>query len=395
MDNNNHQFIVNSHARNKMQFTHGKGVYLYGIDGKKYLDFMSGIAVNSLGHCNKIMVKTIKEQSKKLWHISNIFYSDAMDKCAETLCTASGMKKVFFCNSGSEAVETAIKMMRKFFQEKSEYRYEIITMRESFHGRSITNISASQEHAYTNNFYPLLDGFVQVEYGNIDALQQAISPKTAGILLEPIQGEGGLNFAGWEYIRKVSQIAKENNILLALDEVQCGASRIGRFNAFQWAEIQPDIVAMAKGIGGGFPIGATLFAESTKNVVTVGSHGTTFGGNPLATSVSNVVCKELSQPKFLENVNRQAEYLAQNLTQMHNNFPDIIKEIRGFGLMTGFMLKAKYNAKEVCDMFFANKLITIPARNNVIRLLPPLTIKQKHVDEAMKIITKTFLQLRK
>jgi acetylornithine/N-succinyldiaminopimelate aminotransferase len=393
MNNSNHQFIVNSHLRNNVQFTNGKGVYLYGDNGVKYLDFMSGVAVNSLGHCNKIMTKAITKQAKKLWHVSNIFYSNAMDKCAETLCSISGMKKVFFCNSGSEAVETAIKMMRKYFQEKGEYKYEIITMRESFHGRSITNISASQEPAYTNNFYPLLDGFMQVEYGNIDALKQVISSKTAGILLEPIQGEGGLNFAGWEYLRKVSEIAKENNILLALDEVQCGASRLGKFNAFQWAGIQPDIIAMAKGIGGGFPIGATLFAESTQNVITVGSHGTTFGGNPLATAVANAVCMELSQTKFMENVNRQAEYLAKNLIKIQEDFPDIIKEIRGFGLMTGFMLHEKYNAKEISDAFFANNLITTPARNNVIRLLPPLIIKQKHIDEAIKIIRKTFAGL--
>lgn len=388
-----HKFITHSHLRSSTEFSHGAGAYLFAKNGEKYLDFMSGVAVNALGHCNEIMVKTIAEQAKKLWHVSNIFYSEEMDKCGETICTASGMKKVFFCNSGSEAVETAIKMMRKFFQEKGEERYEVITMRASFHGRSITNISASHEPAYIKNFSPLLEGFKQVEYGNIEELKAAISQKTAGILLEPIQGEGGLNFAGWNYLKEVADIAKSNGILLALDEVQCGASRTGKFNAFQWAGIKPDIIAMAKGIGGGFPVGAALFAESTQDVITVGSHGTTFGGNPLAMAVTNAVCREISGANFLENVNKQAAYLKQELVSLQNKFPNIIKEVRGFGLLAGVMLQDNYTAKEVSDKFFLNKLITIPARQNVIRLLPPLNIEAYHIDEAVEIVRKTLESL--
>lgn len=251
------KLIANSHARILEEFTHGKGVYLFSGE-HKYLDFMAGIAVNSLGHANPKMVKAIINQSKKLWHISNIFYTETMKECAQTVCDASGMKKVFFTNSGSEAMEAAIKVIRKYFHDRGyNDKYEIITMKGSFHGRSITNISASQEPAYTKGFEPLLQGFKQVAFGDIDALKNAVTEKTAGILLEPIQGEGGLNFAGWQYIAQVSQIAKDSGILLALDEVQCGASRTGKFNAFHWAGIKPDIVSMAKGIGGGFPVGMT------------------------------------------------------------------------------------------------------------------------------------------
>lgn len=386
-------YIAGSHARMPMRFTHGKGMYLHSKEGK-FLDFMSGIAVNSLGHCHKGVVKVVNAQAKKLWHVSNLFYTEIMQECGEILCKASGMEKVFFSNSGSEAVETAIKMMRKFFQEKGKNRFEIITFQESFHGRSITNISAAKEESYTKNFHPLLEGFVQVEYGNVESLKQAINEKTAGILLEPIQGEGGLNFAGWNYIKEVSKIAKDYGILLTLDEVQCGASRTGKFNAFQWAEICPDIVAMAKGIGAGFPVGATLFAKSTENVVSIGSHGTTFGGNPLAVSVVNFVCKTLSEKKNLEKINKMSEYLGEKLQKLQEDFPHVIKEIRGFGLMVGFGFHEKYNSKAIVEALVANKMLTIGTRrNNVIRLLPPLILEKKHIDEACKIMAKVFNNL--
>ncbi len=389
---NKHKFIVNSHARIQTEFTHGKGMHLF--DGKiKYLDFMSGIAVNSLGHCHKKIVKALTKQAKKLWHISNLFYNSEMDYCAETLCRATGMQNVFFCNSGSEAMETSIKMARKFFQDQGEYKYEIITCQNSFHGRSITNISASGEAAYTKSFYPLLEGFKRVEYGNIEELKNAITEKTAAVIIEPIQGEGVLNFAGWDYLQKVSQITKESGVLFILDEVQCGAGRTGRFNAFQWANIQPDIIAMAKGIGNGFPVGATLFSERTKNVITVGSHGTTFGGNPLAMAVVNATCTEISNPKFLANVQEQSVYIKEKLNTLHQAFPHIVKEIRGFGLMTGFMIQEKYNAKTIADALFTNKLIVTTARNNVIRLLPPLIVEKKHIDDAMEVIVKVFQSL--
>ncbi len=387
----NHSYITNSHIRIHTEFAYGKGLYLYGKDGTQYLDFMSGIAVNSLGHCHKSMVEIIHKQSQKLWHISNLFYSASMDECAKTLCNATNMEKVFFTNSGSEAVETAIKMARKFFHDQGQNKYEIITMKNSFHGRSITNISASG--AYTKGFYPLLEGFTQVEYGNIEALEGAISNKTAGILLEPIQGEGGLNFAGLKYLQEVSRIAIKYGILLLTDEVQCGASRTGKFLASQWAEVTPDIVAMAKGIGGGFPVGATLFAKNTSNVLTVGSHGTTFGGNPLAMAVTNAVCTELLSPPFMQNINKQAEYLCNELQALQAEYPEIIKEICGFGLMVGFVLDDKFTARDISSRFFANNLITAPAQRNVIRLLPPLIVEKHHIDEAIEIIRKTFNQI--
>lgn len=385
-------FIVNSHIRYHTKFTHGKGMYLF--QGKeKYLDFMAGIAVNSMGHSNQKIVDTLITQSQKLWHVSNLFYTDIMQECAETICKASGMENVFFSNSGSEAVETAIKVARKYFHDKNINRSTIITMKGSFHGRSITNISASNEEAYTKGFAPLLQGFSQVQYGDITALKNSITQETAGILLEVIQGEGGLNFAGWDYIKQVAQIAKENGILLLLDEVQCGAGRTGKFNAFQYTDIQPDIIAMAKGIGAGFPVGATLFAKSTANVITVGSHGTTFGGNPLAMAVVNEVCKELSDTITLERIRKAANFLNEKLQKLQEKFPNIIKEIRGIGLMTGFSIQEKYTAKFITDALFANKLIVVPARNNTIRLLPPLIVEKKHIDEAIKIMESVFTNL--
>jgi len=387
-----HRRIVNSHARNKTEFSHGKGVYLY-TQTDEYLDFMAGVAVNSLGHCNEKIVKVLNEQSHKLWHISNMFFSKEMDECAETLCNATGMENVFFCNSGSEAVEGAIKMTRKFFQDKGEERYEIITCKGSFHGRSITNISAADELGYKKGFYPLLEGFKHVQYGNIEETRNAINEKTAGILVEPIQGEGGLNFAGWDYLKQLSTLAKEKGILLLLDEVQCGAGRTGKFNAFNWAGIEPDIIALAKGIGSGFPVGATLFAKSTKDVITVGSHGTTFGGNPLAMAVANAVCTEISNPDFLLNVQRQSKNINDAMKDLMNKFPHIIKEIRGFGLMSGFMFHEAFNAKAIADNLFENKLITMPARNNVLRLLPPLIIQDEHIQQASAILEKTFKQM--
>ncbi len=389
-----HKHIVNSHSRTQVEFSHGVGVNLYATNGDEYLDFLAGVAVNSLGYSHEKMITAINEQSRKMWHISNVFYSREMDNCAQTLCHATGMENVFFCNSGSEAVEGAIKMARKFFQDKGEEKYEIITCKGSFHGRSIANISAAGEDAYLKGFYPKLEGFSQVEYGNIEAIRNAINERTAGILVEPIQGEGGLKFAGWEYMKELSNLAKEKGILLILDEVQCGAGRTGKFNAFQWAEIQPDIIAMAKGIGGGFPVGATLFAKSTQGVITVGSHGTTFGGNPLAMAVVNTVCTEIANQDFLKNVQTQSGNINTMLNNLMAKFPRVIKEIRGFGLMTGFMLHESFAVKNLADKLFANKLLTMPARNNVLRLLPPLIIQEQHVQKAGEILEKTLMELQ-
>jgi acetylornithine/N-succinyldiaminopimelate aminotransferase len=388
----NHGYIVNSHARNQTQFTHGKGVNLY-TKNDEYLDFMAGVAVNSLGHCNEIMINALNEQAHKMWHISNVFYNKEMDDCAQTLCNVTGMENVFFCNSGSEAVEGAIKMARKYFQDQGQYKYEIITCKGSFHGRSITNISAAGEEAYLKGFYPALEGFKHIEYGNIEEVRGAINEHTAGILVEPIQGEGGLKFAGWNYLKELSNLAKEKGILLLLDEVQCGAGRTGKFSGFHWAEIQPDIIALAKGIGGGFPVGATLFAKSTKNVITIGSHGTTFGGNPLAMAVTNAVSTEISKPEFLKNVQVQSQNINEMLNNLMQKFPHIIKEIRGFGLMTGFMLHEEFAVKNFADKVFENKLLTMPARNNVLRLLPPLIIQESHVAQAGEILERTLNEL--
>lgn len=384
---NLHPYIVNSHARYSVQFTHGEGMYLYAEGGKKYLDFMAGIAVNSLGHNNKKIVKSIVDQASKVMHVSNVFYSEIMDECAKTICTAAGMKNAFFCNSGAEAIETAIKMARKYFYDKSlPQKNEIITFHGAFHGRTMAAISSMSDESYKQGFYPLLPGFKYVEYGNAEALKNAIDDKTAAIMLEPIQGEGGLTFCGWEYLQSVAKIASNAGILLIADEIQSGAGRTGRFLASQHAGVIPDIVAMAKGIGGGFPVGVTLFSEKTKDVMTVGSHGTTFGGNPLAMAVANTVCREINQAAFLENINKVANYLHVELQNLRVKFPDVIEEIRGFGLMVGFKCNDAVQSRDLAHNLLDHGLITMPARGNVIRLLPPLIVTKGHVDEAIAII---------
>lgn len=386
--------IVNSHTRYGVRFEYGDGMYLYA-DDRKYLDFMAGIAVSSLGHNNKIIVNAIRNQAQKLIHVSNVFYTDVMIETANTLCKHAGMANVFFCNSGGEAIEAAIKMTRKFYYDKGEkHRNEIITFNGAFHGRTIAAISAMNDEYYKKEFYPVLGGFKYVEYGSIESLKSAINENTAGIMIEPIQGEGGIVFGGWNYLKEVATIAKESDILLIADEIQCGAGRTGKFLALQNAGIEADIVTMAKGIGGGFPVGATLFNEKTKNVMSVGSHGTTFGGNPLAMAVTNAVCSEISSQKFLENVVESGNYLKEQLKKVQNSFPGVVEDVRGVGLMVGFKcFDGEILNKDLAQKFLENGLLTMPARNNVIRLLPPLVAEKHHIDEAIEIIIKTFKYL--
>ena len=376
------------HKRFNIKFLYGKGPYLF-TKNDRYLDFGAGIAVNAMGHCHPSLVKAITEQASKLWHVSNIYHIDELEKCAKKLTTAYQKDYAFFCNSGAEAIECAIKMIRRHFyiQNKPE-RNRIITFAGAFHGRTIAAISAAGKKKYYEGFEPLLEGFDNVEYGNIEAVKKAINKNTAGILIEPIQGEEGIKVPTKKFIRELRKLTKEKGILLAFDEVQCGMGRTGYMGAFEYFGVKPDIISLAKAIGGGFPLGACVSSKFAAKGMTFGTHGTTYGGNPLAMSVSKVIVDKISKPHFLQNIRNTSDYLFSNLRMLQKEFPDKIKEIRGVGLMIGIRFSDKIVNTEFVDKLIENKLLTVAAGENVVRLLPPLIITKKHANMAIKILKK-------
>ena len=367
----------------------GEGVYLYDINDKQYLDFASGIAVNSLGHCHPHLVATLQHQAGKLWHCSNLYRNPALETLAERLVNNSFADKVFVTNSGTEAVETGIKMIRRFHYARGIPRPRIITVTGAFHGRSIACISAGKSVKGIEGYAPLADGFEQVPFGDIEALRQAITPETGGILLETIQGEGGIRVQPWKYLQQVRELATENGLLFFLDEVQCGIGRTGTLFAFEEYGITPDICSIAKGIGGGFPIGACLATENAASGMTRGSHGGTYGGNPLGTMVANAVLDVILAVGFLNSVKQTGNLLHTELDTLAQRFPDSIEETRGRGLMLG--LKMKINAQKAVEQLRNRGLLTVAAsEGNVIRVFPPLIIGAQHVDEAVAILAKCF-----
>lgn len=377
------------HKRFDVSFAIGKGVYLYDQKKQKYLDFGAGIAVNALGHCHKKMVKAISKQAKKLWHISNIYNSNELNLMAEKLVNNCCADYVFFCNSGAEAVECAIKMIRRyFFVVNKPEKYRIITFSGAFHGRTMATISAAGKEKYIEGFRPTLEGFDNVEFNNIEAVRAAINKNTAGILIEPIQGEEGIRVADKGFLKELRKICDEFGLLLAFDEVQCGMGRTGYFNAHKYFGVEPDIVSLAKAIGGGFPLGACLAKKEAAKGMTFGVHGTTYGGNPLAMAVGKAVIDEILSKGFLENVRKMSELLILELQKIQTQYPEIIDEIRGVGLMIGVKLNQKISNLEFVEKLIQDKLLTIPASENVVRLLPPLIIKKTHIYEACKKINK-------
>jgi acetylornithine/N-succinyldiaminopimelate aminotransferase len=378
------------HKRFDVTFSHGEGVYLFS-EGKKYLDFGAGIAVNALGHCHPKMVEAITSQAKKLWHVSNIYNVSELNNYAEKLVNATFADYVFFCNSGAESIECTIKMIRRHFYVKGQaHKNRIITFAGAFHGRTIATISAAAKPKYLEGFEPALPGFDNVPFGDIEAVRNAVTENTAGILIEPIQGEEGIKVADKKFIQELRKLADEKDLLLAFDEVQCGMGRVGKLFAYEYYEVKPDIIASAKAIAGGFPLGACLATADAANGMTLGVHGTTYGGNPLAMAVANSVLDVMLEKDFLNNVQKVAAELKLELQNLQKEFPDLIDEIRGVGLMLGVKINQKIENTELVKKLIENGLLTIPAGENVVRILPPLVITSDHVAEAKEKIRKAL-----
>lgn len=378
------------HKRMDISFSHGKGAYLFSND-KKYLDFGAGIAVNSLGHCHPQLVDAITKQANKLWHVSNMYDVNELNNYAENLVQKTFADYVFFCNSGAESLECAIKMIRKHFHDKGQsHKNRIITFSGAFHGRTIATISAAAKRKYLDGFEPALSGFDNVEFGNIAAVKAAINENTAGILIEPIQGEEGIRPCSKEFLQQLRELANQHNLLLAFDEVQCGMGRTGYLFAYEYYNVQPDIISSAKAIGGGFPLGACLATKNAASGMTFGTHGTTYGGNPLAMSVAQAVLDVITADGFLDHVKTISHQLVLELESLKNRFPHIIEEIRGVGLMLGIKLSENVNNLEVTKKLIDHGLLMIPAGENVIRILPPLNITIEHVKEASEKMENCF-----
>ena len=380
-------YLVKNYNRKKISFKFGKGSYLYSTDNKKYLDFVQGIAVNSLGHSHPELIKTIVNQSKKLWHVSNAFQIPEGEKLAQKLCKKTFADYVMFQNSGAEATEAAVKVARRYFYSIGKpNKNRILCIKNSFHGRTLAAIFASGSKKMTEGFGPKVSGFDHFKFGNHGSLKKKINKNTAAIMIETIMGEGGIKVIPDWCLRELRKLCNKKNILLILDEVQCGVARSGDFFAFEQSKVKPDIVPIAKGIGGGFPIGAVLMNKKVASGMTVGSHGSTFGGNPLAMSVGNKVMDIVSNKKFLKNIKSLSKYFLERLNNIKSKHPKIIKEIRGKGLLIGIQLYK--DPTKFIQKLMDNKLLTIRAAENVIRILPPLNVKKSEINNALKIIYK-------
>ena len=382
--------LAKNYNRKKISFKSGKGSFLFSTNGKKYLDFVQGIAVNSLGHANPYLIKAINKQSKKLWHVSNAFIIPEGEKLAKRLTKKTFADYVIFQNSGAEATEAAIKVARRYFYSIGQSKKNrILCIKNSFHGRTIATIYASGSKKMTEGFGPKVDGFDHFEFGNHKDLKKFITSRTAAIMVETVMGEGGIKAIPDWCLKGLRKICNQKKILLILDEVQCGIGRSGNFFAFENSKIKPDIVPIAKGIGGGFPLGAVLMNKKVSSGMIAGTHGSTFGGNPLAMSVGNAVLDQIFKKGFLTNVKKQSKYFYFELDKLKKEFPNIIKEVRGVGLLIGLQL---FNDQtNFIQKLMDNKLLTIRAAENVIRILPPLNVKKQEINLALKIIKKVCL----
>jgi len=360
----------------------GEGSWLIEADGRRFLDLGAGIAVNALGHAHPALVAALTEQAQALWHVSNLYQIPQQQALADKLVEGSFADTVFFTNSGTESCELAVKMARKYWFEKgAPEKVEIITFAGSFHGRSSAGIAAAGSEKMTHGFGPLLPGFVHLDWGDHEALKAAVTDKTAAILIEPVQGEGGIRPLPDQCLKGLRDLCDEHGILLILDEVQCGVGRTGRLFAHEWAGVEPEIMMVAKGIGGGFPLGAVLATEEAASGMTAGTHGSTYGGNPLACAVGCAVMDHVADPAFLAEVNRKAARLRQGLEGLVGAHPDVFEEVRGTGLMLG--LRCKVTNMDVVTAGYAEQVITVPAADNVVRLLPPLTLSDDDIAEAL------------
>ena len=382
--------LANNYNRKKIAFKNGKGSFLHSTNGKKYLDFVQGIAVNALGHANPYLIKAINKQSKKLWHVSNAYIIPEGEKLAQRLTKKTFADFVIFQNSGAEATEAAIKVARRYFYSIGQIKKNrILCVKNSFHGRTLATIYASGSKKMTEGFGPKVDGFDHFEFGNHKSLKNSITSRTAAIMVETIMGEGGIKVIPDWCLKGLRKLCNEKKILLILDEVQCGIGRSGNFFAFESSKIKPDIVPIAKGIGGGFPLGAVLMNKRVASGMTAGTHGSTFGGNPLAMSVGNAVLDQIFKKGFLTNVKKLSKYFHSELNKLKKDFPKIIKEVRGVGLLIGLQLHN--DQTKFIQKLMDNKLLTLRAAENVIRILPPLNVKKQEIDIAIKIIKKVCL----
>ena len=381
-------YIMPTYGKRKIEFVKGKGAYLFSSNNIKYLDFGSGIAVNSLGHCHSSLVKALQNQSTKLWHTSNLYLNKNQEKYAELLCKHSFAERVFFTNSGTESVECGIKVIRSFhYYHQNFEKKNIITFEGAFHGRTFAALSAQQNTEFSEGFEPLLQGFIQVPFNDINALKKKIDEQTAAVLIETVQGEGGVRPVPLNFLEELKNLCDRYKILLFIDEVQCGFGRSGKLFSYEWSNIEPDIMAIAKGMGSGFPMGACLATQDASVGMTKGKHGSTFGGNPLSIAVGTAVINEIMTNGFLENVDKVSRYLWQNLKDLENKYNEII-EVRGAGLLLG--IKMRTSNKKINELFCEKGLLTLIASDNIVRLAPPLIITNKEVDKAIEIMKKVL-----
>ncbi len=374
--------VMPTYARANVVFERGEGAWLVSTDGERYLDFASGVAVNALGHAHPRLVAALTEQAGRLWHSSNLYRVAGQERLAERLCQVTFADQVFFCNSGAEACEGAIKLARRYQHAGGQpERWRIVTFKGAFHGRTLATIAAAGNAKHLEGFGKPADGFDHVPFGDLEATAAAIGLETAAIMVEPVQGEGGINVASTSWLKALRELCDAHGLLLVLDEVQTGMGRTGKLFAHQWAGIAPDVMAVAKGLGGGFPIGAVLATNDAAKGMVAGTHGSTFGGNPLAVAVGDAVLEAVLEPGFLEHVQAMALRFKQQLAGLQDAYPHVIEEVRGSGLLVGLKLKPPLG--EVANACMAEKLLTVGAGDNVLRLLPPLNVTADELGEAV------------
>jgi acetylornithine/N-succinyldiaminopimelate aminotransferase len=379
-------------ARADVAFERGEGAWLIATDGERYLDFTSGVAVNALGHTHPHLVAALQAQAAKLWHVSNLFTIPEGERLAARLCEASFADVAFFCNSGAEAMEAAIKLARKFQAVNGRpERYRLITFEGAFHGRTLATLAAGGQQKYLEGFGPRVDGFDQVPLGDLDAVKKAIGPHTAGIVIEPWQGEGGVRAAEPVFFRALRQLCDEHKLVLVFDEVQTGMGRTGTLFAYEKTGVTPDIMALAKALGGGFPMGACLATAEAAAGMTPGTHGSTFGGNLLAVAAANAVLDVMLAPGFFEHVQRISVLLKQKLASIVDRYPDVVSDVRGDGLLIG--LKAVVPAGDLVGALRQEKLLTVAAGDNVVRLLPPLIVNEAEIEDAVSRLDRACAKL--
>lgn len=386
--------VMPTYARADVAFVKGEGAYLFDEQGRRYLDFASGVAVTALGHAHPHLVAALAGQAAKVWHTSNLFRVTGQETLAGRLVANTFADTVFFANSGAEAVECGLKMVRKYFDETGQpEKYRVITCTNGFHGRTMATIAAGGQEKHLAGFDPVMDGFDHVPFGNVNELRAAIGEKTAAVLVEPVQGEGGINYADADFLRGVRQACDEFGLLMFLDEVQTGVGRTGKLYAHEWSDVIPDVMASAKGLGGGFPVGACLATEKAAQGMTAGTHGSTYGGNPLAMAAANAVLDVVLEDGFLDGVNAAAATLCAGLDKLADAYPSVIEDVRGLGLLLGLKMTADHTNGDVVSALRNAGMLTVPAGDNVVRLLPPLIITQTHIDEALTILDGCFRNL--